>query len=85
MNGHENLHTFSPYDPQSTLLIGLLENGIARLSESLSCNISAKEEFVKALFCEWAATGSVDTTFSLNSPISRNRSGSNIPMSNVCA
>jgi dipeptidyl aminopeptidase/acylaminoacyl peptidase len=34
---------------------------------------------------EWAATGSVDTTLSLSSPISRNRSGSDIPMSSVCA
>jgi len=33
----------------------------------------------------WPATGSVDTTLSLNSPISRNRSGSDIPMSSVCA
>jgi hypothetical protein len=33
----------------------------------------------------WAATGSVDATFSLSSPISRNRSGSDIPMSNVYA
>jgi two-component sensor histidine kinase len=30
-----------------------------------------------------AATGSGDTTFSLSSPISHNRSGSNIPMSSV--
>jgi hypothetical protein len=33
----------------------------------------------------WAATGSVDTTLSLSSPISRNRSDSDIPMSSVCA
>jgi hypothetical protein len=34
---------------------------------------------------DWAATGSVDTTLSLSSPISHNRSDSDIPMSSVCA
>jgi hypothetical protein len=40
---------------------------------------------VGMIFAAWAATGSVDTTLSLSSPISRNRSDSDIPMSSVCA